>query len=297
MNIKNKIKNMFIFNTPATDDNFILKEKKHKIKYDVRNEHPSEVLYVSSSYDKNLEFIEKQFSVPDNNDVVIKKIEIFKNTKAFLVFYDGMVSSNLINLSIINPLLEIPQFSDNIEGTKVLKKVLVHNQTAVLKKYEDILDDINFGNCALFIDGHDVCYSFDVREWEHRGIEKPETEQSLYGPQEAFSEMLRTNSALIRKILKTEHLICEGTKIGKISKTRGVLMYIDNIANPELINEVRRRIDSITTDYVIAIEEVAMLIEEKTHCITPRILATERPDRTARMLSECRVALISYKRF
>lgn len=292
MNIKNKIKNMFIFNTPTTDDNFILKEKNHKIKYDVRNEHSSEVLYVSSSYDKNLEFIEKQFSVPDNNDVVIKKIEIFKNTKAFLVFYDGMVSSNLINLSIINPLLEIPQFSDNIEGTKVLKKVLVHNQTAVLKKYEDILDDINFGNCALFIDGHDVCYSFDVREWEHRGIEKPETEQSLYGPQEAFSEMLRTNSALIRKILKTEHLICEGTKIGKISKTRGVLMYIDNIANPELINEVRRRIDSITTDYVIAIEEVAMLIEEKTHFITPRILATERPDRTARMLSEGRVALI-----
>ena len=292
MDLKSDLKKIFIFNTPTSDNDFLLSLKNQKIKYDVRKDRPSETIYVSCSYEKNLNYIKEKFSVPDNNDVVIKRIEIFKDTKAFLVFYDGMVSSNLINLSIINPLLEIPQFADSIEGTQVLKKVLVHNQTAVLKKYEDVLDDINFGNCALFIDGHDVCYSFDVRQWEHRGIEKPGTEQSLYGPQEAFSEMLRTNSALIRKILKTEHLICEGVKIGKISRTRGVLMYIDNIANPELINEVRRRIDSITTDYVIAIEEVSMLIEEKTLFITPRILSTERPDRTARMLSEGRVALI-----
>jgi len=292
MNIKDKLKTMLLFKTPETDSEFILREKNSRIKYDVRKEQEAEILYVSDSYEKNLAYIEKKFSYPDNNDVVIRKLTIFKDTKAFLIFYDGMVSTDSIDFALIKPLLEIPQFADDVKCSEIFKRVISHNQTAEVRKFEDVIDDINFGNCALFVDGHKVCYSLDVRQWEHRSVDKPETEQSLYGPQEAFSEMLRTNSALVRKILKTEKLICESTKIGKVSRTRGVLMYIEDIANPELINEVRRRLDGITTDYIFAVEDVSLLIEEKTFMITNTILSTERPDRTARMLSEGRVALI-----
>lgn len=291
MKLKDKLKNTLFFSNPNIENKFILQPNKNTIKYDIRKESIPKEMYVSKDYEENLAYIEKKFSYPDNNDVVIRKLEIFKNIKAFIIFYDGMVSSNLIDLAIITPLLEIPQFAENVESHEVFKKVLSHSQTAELKKFDDIIDDINFGNCALFIDGYDVCFSLDVREWEHRGIEKPDAEQSLYGPKEAFSEMLRTNSALVRKILKTENLICEGTKIGKVSKTRGVIMYIKDIANPELVDEVKRRIDAISVDYIFAIEDVSLLLEEKTFMITNQILATERPDRVARMLSEGRVAL------
>lgn len=292
MDIKNKLKSLLIFETPQTDSQFILNEKKSNIKYDIRKEEKPEILYVSDSYEKNLSYIENKFSYPNNNDVVIRKLEIFKDTKAFLIFYDGMVTSDLVDFALIRPLLEIPPYADKIQCNEIFKRIITHNQTKEVKRFEDVIDDINFGNCALFVDGQAVCYSLDVREWEHRSIEKPEIEQSLYGPQEAFSEMLRTNSALVRKILKTEKLICEGVKIGKVSRTRGVLMYIDDIANSNLVDEVRRRIDGITTDYIFAVEDVSLLIEEKTFMITNTILTTERPDRTARMLSEGRVALI-----
>ena len=292
MNIKKIFKSLFLYKNPDEDTRFILKDENSKILYDTRNQTSQKEDFVYKSYDENLSYIENKFSFPKNTDLVIRKFEIFKDTKIFIVFFEGMVSSNLVDLALITPLLEIPQFSENVSTKEVFKKVIAHSQTVERTKFSDIINDVNFGNCVLFVDGIDVCYSLDVRAWEHRGIDKPDTEQSLYGPQEAFSEMLRTNSALVRKILKDENLICESITIGKRSKTPGVIMYIDNIVNSDLVDEVRRRIDGVTKDYIFAIEEVSLLIEENTFLITNQILLTERPDRVARMLAEGRVALI-----
>ena len=104
--------------------------------------------------------------------------------------------------------------------------------------------------------------------------------------------MLRNKTALFRKIIKSEKLIAEGIKIGSVSKTRGVMLYISDIANSDMVDEVRRRINSINIQYVIAIEEVAMMLEDKTFSLTSHIFATERPDRAARALTEGRVVLI-----
>lgn len=292
MNFFDGLKKIFLYNNINKDDDFILENNNYTIKYDARDDVKTEEKKISADYDYNISYIKKRFSYPQNNDFVIRELVICKNTRVFIAFFEGMVSSNLVDLALINPLLEIPKIDDKIEFNEVFKRVISHGQTSEERDFSKVIDDVNFGNCIFFVEGLDVCYSLDVRAWEHRGIEKPEFEQSLYGPQEAFSEMLRTNSALVRKILKTEKLVCEGVTIGKVSKTRGVLMYLTDVANDELIDEVRRRINGISCDYIFAIEEVSLLIEEKTFLITNQILATERPDRTARMLSEGRVALI-----
>jgi len=295
MKIVDILKKIFFFKIPSDPNPFVLNKSESFVQYDIRSEkkeQDSKNINVFSSYDDNLKYIENALSFPKNNDLVIRKIKIFKDTRAFLFFYDGMVSSQIVDLAIIRPLLEIPHISETVDKNEVLDKLIAHSQATYKEKFDDIIDDVNFGSCGLFVDGINVGFSLDVRDWGHRGIEKPEIEQSLYGPKEAFSEMLRNNSALVRKILKTEKLICEGTKIGKVSKTRGVIMYISDLANPELIDEVRHRIDSISVDYIFAIEEVSQFLEEKTFMITNQILSTERPDRVARALSEGRVALI-----
>lgn len=292
MDKKERIKRIITFSEPVEREEFILEKEDKNIVFDIRKEEREEKHYVSGDYECDLENIKKIFSFPKNNDVVIREITIFKKTRAFLVFYDGMVDTDMTDLAIIKPLLEIPQYAKELKKEDIAQRLVAHSQVSQETEFEKLTDNINFGDCGLFVEGIDVAFSLDVRKWEHRGVEKPETEQSLFGPQEAYSEMLRGNSALIRKTLKTEKLICEGVKIGKESKTRGVLMYISDIANEELINEVKNRINSIAVDYIVAIEEVALLIEDNSFLITEKILSTERPDRTARMLAEGRVALL-----
>lgn len=297
MKLKELIKKIFIFRRPAVTEPFIIREKSNAIQYDVREEEkePLKKPRINSNYDTNLAYLKERFSYPLNNDVIIRELTLKGDRRAFLVFIDGMVSTEFVDLAIIKALQELPYISE-LENYKVeeyvIEKLISHSQAMATDDLEMIIEEINFGACGVFVEGMKKGFSMDVRDWGHRSIDKPENEQSIYGPQEAFAEMLRNNSALVRKIIKTEKLICEGVKIGKISKTRGVLMYINDIANKELIDEVRHRIDGISMDYVISIEEVSMMMEEKTYMITSQILSTERPDRVARALTEGRVALL-----
>lgn len=294
MKIQNFFKKIFLFSTPTENDIFTLTDKNIKINYDIRNEKSEKTPDISKDIEENYTYIKYRFSSPENNDVVMRKFLIKDKIKCFVIFYDGMVDTRAVDQDIIKTLLEIPLIdsSKEISASDICEKFISHSQADISDDFEKITEEINFGSCALFVDKINKGFILDVRNWGHRSIEKPEIEQSIYGPQEAFSEMLRNNSALVRKILKTEKLICEGIKIGTVSKTRGVLMYISDLANEELIEEVRKRLNGISIDYCISIEEVSMLIENNNYMITNRILSTERPDRVARYLTEGRVALL-----
>ena len=295
--IIHSIKDYLLFTPTADEDTFSLSLKKKNAEYDVRNEkkESTETDTVFDNIEQNLSYVRERFTYPINNDIVIREIKMKHGRKAFIVLIDGMVSSELTDLAVIKTMLEIPFFSDNQiykYEDEIIEKFIAHSQAFSTNSMDTVFEEINFGSCAVFVDGFSKAFILDVREWGHRGIDKPENEQSIYGPQEAFSEMLRNNTALVRKIIKSEKLIAEGIKVGKISKTRGVMLYISDIANPGLVDEVRRRLNGITMDYVISVEEVAMMMEENTFSTMTHFMETERPDRVARALTEGRVAFI-----
>lgn len=280
--------NPFAFREPENKNEFVIKKSSKKYI-------PEEKFIISRKIEDNEEYIKRKFSIPKNNDVVLRKIILKGDRRGFAVFIDGMVSTEFINSHIIETLLFLPEIKENdtkIKKEEIIDRFIAHCQAQPTKDAEEVLEEINFGSCAVFIDGVDEAFLMDVKQWANRGIDKPENEQAIYGPKEAFGEILRNNSALIRKILKTEKLICEGVKIGNVSKTRGVLMYISDIANDSLVDEVRRRIEGINVEYIISAEEVAMLLEDDKFSITNQVLQTERPDRTARFLTDGRVALL-----
>ena len=145
---------------------------------------------------------------------------------------------------------------------------------------------------AEYLEGVDSAFAADVKGWEHRGVERPNTEQVLRGPQEGFTEILRVNTALVRKILKDEDLIVENISIGRRSKTPCSMLYIKDITNDSLVNEMRRRLESIKLDYIIDSGELEQLLEESGFLPAPQVIATERPDRVASLLAEGKVAVI-----
>jgi len=262
--------------------------------YDVRNEGKiTEPVKVNEKIRYNRDYIKKRFNVPLNNDVVVREILLMDSAEAFIVFYDGMSDIKSINEGIIRSLLEIPYIANKKTlGREIEKSFISHAQAMRSSDMDEICEEINFGSCALFVDGIDEAFVLDVRKWATRSIDKPENEQSIYGPQEAFAEMMRTNTALVRKIIKTERLIAEGVKIGNVSKTRGVLLYLDGVVNEGLLKEVRRRINSLDIDYINASEEVGLLLEESSLLASSQIMYTERPDRAARLICEGRVIFI-----
>lgn len=247
----------------------------------------------------NMEYLKKRYTIPDNGDIVLREFEIAakdETISAFIIFFDGMTDRNVINHNILQPLmilssLEIKGDKKNLE-LYIKNKLLPHNQIQLRKKFGEVINEINFGSCGVFIDGIDTAFTCDVKGWEHRGVERPNNELVLRGPQEGFTELLRVNTALVRKLIKDENLIAETVEVGIRSNTPCSLMYIKDIANESLVNEVRRRLKGIKLDYIIDSGELEQFLEDHTFMPVPQIVATERPDRVASMLTEGRVAVV-----
>ena len=291
-----KLKKLLLFEEKQQKQPFTLQKETNFVEYDVRNEKKTtdENVLVSTDIEENEAYVKKRLSIPLNNDFVFRKIAMRDNRKAFVIFIEGMVNTQYVTQGIIYSLQRLPFLEKEPYGEEreLSESYISHPQASAATDMNKVLEEVNFGCAAAFIDGCDKADIFDVRGGSTRSISKPENEQSIYGPQEAFGEMLRTNTALVRKIIKSEKLIAEAVKVGNVSKTRGVLLYINDIANERLVDEVRRRINGISTDYIIAIEEIELLIEESTFLPGAQLLGTERPDRVARCLTEGKVALI-----
>ena len=207
-----------------------------------------------------------------------------------------MTDREVINNYILKPLMvnSIMPLKDTAESLEdyIVRQLMPHCQVSINKAYKKAVEEVNFGGCALFVDGLAVCFTADVKGWDHRGIEKPNNEIIIKGPQEAFNEVLRTNSAQIRKRLKDEDLIVEDVLVGKVSRTPCSIMYIKDVVNEALVAEIRRRLEGIRVDYLLDAGALEQLIEDSTIYPSPQMISTERPDYVSELLVSGRVAII-----
>ncbi len=254
---------------------------------------------ISGDLGFNINVIKKIYKIPGNSDLVSRQFNITaagRVLKGYIVFIDGLTDRVSISNNILQPLMllsniDIKEDVKNL-GEFIYNRLLPFNQIKKVDNYKELVGNINFGGCGVFIDGLDYAFAADVKSWEHRTVSAPSSETVIRGPQESFNEQLRANTALIRKILKDKDLMVEGTTVGKRSNTPCAILYIRDIANDSLVKEVMRRVKGVKVDYIFDTGELEQLIEDNTLLAAPQIIATERPDRVAMMLAQGNIAVI-----
>ena len=274
---------------------------------------------VFQSLDVNLEYMKTRFNTLINSDIKIREFTLNARNKqynAFLLYIDGMISQDIMNNYILKPLM-LKNSANSYEGNQnrivaeaktnniTVRKVkkfniieyisnclLPQNTVENRTKFDDIVADINSGSCALFIDTLDICFSIEVKGFERRGLTSPNNEIIVRGPQVGFTENLRTNTSLLRRYINNENLIIESVNVGKLSKTSCAICYLKNVANTDLVSEVRYRLNNLGVDYLISSGQLEQLIQDSDLCSLPQMVSTERPDRTANLLYQGRVCII-----
>ncbi|HBG16703.1 MAG TPA: spore germination protein, partial [Firmicutes bacterium] len=122
-------------------------------------------------------------------------------------------------------------------------------------------------------------------------ITEPDTEQTIKGPREGFTENIRTNTAMLRRKIADPGLKFEQMKIGERTGTTVSIAYVKGIVNEKLVEEVRRRLKRINTDMVLDANYLSEFISDAPFSPFPTVAFTERPDVTAAKLLEGRVAI------
>lgn len=285
------MKNFLVYNGKKDGYNFEISADKNSI-----SGVPPEKK-ISRLIDENIDYVSGVFYLPYNGDIVLRKFAVDlgeKKVRAFLLSVDGLSDGDSINQFILEPLMNLKmRNADSSDLLNTLEHTLLpQGQITVTDNLKDMALKVNIGNAALVIDGLEKGFIVDVKSWEHRSVDNPENEAVIQGPHEGFNEVLRSNTALIRKTLNTPNLVMENVFLGSTSKTPGALAYVRNAANESLVAEVKKRIENIGAEYILSTLDVEQYIEEATFMPIPQMITTERPDRVCRALTEGRVAVV-----
>ncbi len=298
------------------------KDYNNEINNNNNNNNNIEINNINSIYPVsrlNLEYIKTKYNSMINSDIVIREFTLSARNKqyhAFIVYIDGMINSSNMNEFILKPLM-LRNSANTFDGSqnRIISEVVTNNITVrkvkkfditeyiyncllpqnnvnKLSNFEEIISGINSGNCGLFIDSIEAAFNIEVKGFEQRSLDKPNNEMIIRGEQIAFTENLRTNTSLLRRYINNENLVIESLSVGKLSKTACAVCYMNNIANSDLVSEVKYRINNLDVDYIISSGTLEQLIQDNGNISLPQIISTERPDKAVNCLFEGRVVII-----
>lgn len=278
MDIKNSFKNFFTYK-PQKSYVFSISEKENNnVKKQTKNNNEknnTSFTNIENNIYKNLDYIKSAYNALINSDIVIREFTLNARNQqyhAFLFYIDGMIDTNIMNDFILKPLM-LKNQSNSFSGeqTKVISEIKNNNvtirkvkkfdisdyllnslmpQNSVKKEdyFENIFSGVNSGNCALFVDTLNIAFNIEAKGFKQRNIDAPNNEVVIKGSQEAFVENLRTNTSILRRIINNENLIIENIDVGKITKTKCGICYMQNITNSDLVAEVKFRINNLGID-------------------------------------------------
>jgi spore germination protein KA len=235
-----------------------------------------------------------------NSDFVLRKFNIGPNgdTQAAIAYIDGMTDSDMINKSIMNPLMTNKNLSGNGKGggipfEQVVNSLVTASDVRVVDDYKTIFGGLLYGDAVIFIDKHQKGILVSVKGFNFRSISEPQTEGVVRGPREGFVENLRANTVMVRRRLQTPNLIIENMTIGRMSNTSVAIAYVRGIASPDMVAEAKKRLSRIEIDGVLESNYIEELIEDNPYSPFPQIHHTERPDKVADGLMSGRVAIFT----
>ncbi len=260
----------------------------HKSKYQKSKDPVSslEIAPLSITLYANLDNVKQLFNLTP--DLIIRTISMGQaRNSAALVYLSSLVNKDLISNHILRELIHCTP--DKQSGINVMVSA---GDYSVETEWKQIVQAILQGDSVLFVDGLPNVYIFDTKGWPQRAIEDSAVEASLRGAHQGFVETGIQNIALIRRYIPNLHLKIKEYTIGERGKTKISILYLADVANPEILEKLETKINQIQTDAVLNTGELVEFIEDHPYSPFPQFLLTERPDTVASHLLQGRFAVV-----
>ena len=212
---------------------------------------------------KNEEYIRKQCE--DCADIIIRPMRLGDERKVecLVVYLEVAVSNMMLEDSVIGKLInhfwEIPPgkmkefLKDNSLGISDVKE---------LPTLEEAMGAMLAGNAIFFMDGYDRAIKIASKGYPSMGVGQAQTEKVLRGSKEGFTDSVKINSALIRKRLKDARMKVVERQMGIRSNTMLQLLYVDDLVQEDLLDEIQKRLDEFEIDGIFDSGMVEQLTEE-----------------------------------
>jgi spore germination protein len=263
-----------------------LKRKKYRTSQPQRSHKQQIHDSISMDLQQNLTYLLAQFT--HTPDLIVRQLTIKQSEEhAALVYLDGLADKNSINNNVLRPLQFESESSDAVGGLSVTV-----GQVLPLTAWSQIESAVLEGSSVLLIAGRAEAYALDTKGWPQRAIEDPQLEASLKGAHQGFVETGSQNIALLRRYIPNRELKVKELWVGRRGHTKISILYLGDVAHPEVLQELSDRIAQLDVDVIINTGELAELIEDNPYSPFPQFILTERPDAAASQILQGRFVVV-----
>ncbi|WP_434297286.1 spore germination protein [Clostridium sporogenes] len=244
---------------------------------------------------ENLDLINDR--IGKNNIIVTKSLLIGneEQLEGAIIYINGLASKDIIDRDVLHPLML--HIKENLKDKPnimeyISKKYITMSNTKIEKDINNILSSLKRGQTALLLENSDEAIIIDTSSGDYRSISEPTNESSIRGSREGFIEKLETNTSIIKRRIRDENLVIENMVLGRRTQRDLAIIYIDNIVDKNVLQELKYKLSSIDVDSVSLMGYIQQYIENDAYSIFPQSRTTERPDIVEGNLMEGRIAVM-----
>lgn len=149
---------------------------------------------IETELEINIRYIESRFE--GCADAVMRRILVGdEKLGMYVVYMDSMYDRDFIDGVVLKSLLfDRVQLPDQNAGQVIFNKYLATADVKETNRMEMLIDEVLKGNTAILIDGMAKAMIVSSKNLPGRGVSEAETEVSVRGSKESFTESFRVNT-------------------------------------------------------------------------------------------------------
>ncbi|MEW9699055.1 spore germination protein [Paenibacillus sp. SI8] len=235
--------------------------------------------------------LEERVGLNKSFDLVLREM-VFGSKRVGVFYCNGFIKDEVLT-EIIKRLTYADKAAVEHHTVEAFaEKLIPHNQVKTYKKISEVIGQVLMGGTALFIEGETSAITIDVKNYPARSTEEPDLERVVRGSRDGFVETLLLNVTLVRRRIRDERFKLEIMQIGKRTKTDICVAYINDIADPNLVESVKDKIKKVEIDGLpLAEKQLEEAIVNTGWNPYPMVRYSERPDVVSAHLLEGHVCI------
>jgi stage V sporulation protein AF len=200
---------------------------------------------LSSDLQENIAFLKQSLPIGKSFDLVYRDL-FLGDTPAYWLGINGFSRVELLQQlfsDLQNPLyMQDPTIDDIV---RFMNAKIGYAQVTLTDSWTDILKNVLSGPSVLFIDGFARAMLIDVRTYPTRSVEEPDVEKITRGARDGFVETMLFNTNLIRRRIRSPHLVFALQTVGTESQTDVAIAYLEHSVNQDLLAKVRQALQKL----------------------------------------------------
>jgi spore germination protein KA len=241
--------------------------------------------------EENLSDLEKMFG--DSSDFYTKRMQL-AGIDCAAVLFAGISSQEKMWIMALDAMSHIPGNIHTGEqlGTFLLQDSRIPSESPPIRTKTELIQKLCGGMSVLLIDGFSGGIAFSTQDMPQRSVSKPDSEGDIRGSQEGFTELLRSNIAMLRRQFRSGTLTAEIMTANSLAQTEYAVCYDRTLAPRASVERIKKRLAEIEIPVLLDSSYFASFLKKDKWNLFPIASYTERTATACARLCEGKILIL-----